>query len=273
MAVTKQKGPVQSASKEVATPKKTGGVVAPFAGMEGDAGSGLEQAKGREHLAIPFLYILQGLSPAVTEGRDGAKPGRIINSVTGEIFDEILVIPVRYSRTFVEWVPRDNGGGFRGEFPEHEREEEFKNKRDSETGRCRLDNGNDLADTRNFYVLLADENTGTTQPAIISMTSTQIKKARTWLTIMNLQKMEGKDGKPFTPAMYAHVFKLSTQPEENKKGRWHGWKIERVGFIDDSNQYEQGKLFNQQVTAGLVTMDRSQTEAEAEASKTEAEDL
>lgn len=257
---TPNKAGKPAAGKEVATPKQTGGVVAPFAGMEADAGKGLEQAKGREHLAIPFLTILQPLSPIVVEGEDGAKAGRIFNTVTKEIVDEIFVIPVRYTRTFVEWVPRDNGGGFRGEFPEHEREKEYNEERSQETGKCRLENGNDLTDTRNFYVLLSDPETKTTQPAIISMTSTQIKKARTWLSMMSMKKMAGKDGRAFTPAMYANVFKLTTQAEENKKGKWFGWRIESIGFIDDSNQYLAGKELNEQVTAGLVTMDRSQTE-------------
>ena len=53
--------------------------------FEADAGMGMENV-GSEDVKIPFLRILQDLSPQVKEGKgeyiQGAKPGMIINSVS-----------------------------------------------------------------------------------------------------------------------------------------------------------------------------------------------
>ncbi|HET8689559.1 MAG TPA: hypothetical protein VFM18_23360, partial [Methanosarcina sp.] len=61
-----------------------------------DAGMGMEGAD-KTSFAIPFLTMLQGLSPQV-ESVEGAKPGKFINTITNELFDEVLVIPCAYQR-------------------------------------------------------------------------------------------------------------------------------------------------------------------------------
>lgn len=228
--------------------------------FQGQQASGFEDAR-RENYALPFITILQSLSPAVQEGKDGARAGRIINTVTGDISDSLTVIPCRYTNTIVEWVPRDKGGGFRGEAPYRDRAAEFEKRRDPRTGKAVLENGNELADTHNFYVLVEDEN-GNVIPAIISMGSTQIKKARNWLSFMRMKTMPGTDGTFFVPAMYASRFKLSTKQESNSKGKWHGWNYEWLGFMNspDAPQYQQAITFSDSVKQGAVKVDRSQLE-------------
>jgi len=62
--------------------------------FEADANQGAQNIS-QEDLALPFLKVLGQLSPEVNK-RDakyveGAEPGKIINTVTNELFDEINV--------------------------------------------------------------------------------------------------------------------------------------------------------------------------------------
>ena len=70
-------------SAEVAVKGNT--AVALAMNFEGDAQSGFEQMD-QDDFALPFLRILTNMSPEIGEV-DGASPGMIYNSVTGELFD------------------------------------------------------------------------------------------------------------------------------------------------------------------------------------------
>ena len=91
--------------------KKANTAVSLAVDFEGDA-SGFEDM-GQDDLALPFLRILTNMSPEISSV-DGAKPGMIYNSVTGELFDGtkgIQVIPCAYVRQYIEWAPRGQGSG------------------------------------------------------------------------------------------------------------------------------------------------------------------
>lgn len=254
----KQKGAAKNRDEKLGTEMvpRTEGALALTDDFEQYAGRGFEEASSKADFAIPFLTILQSLSPGVQEGLDGYKPGRILNTVTKEVSDELIVVPVHYSRSFVEWVPRNRGGGFRGEFTPAEREQEFNEKLDRKTGKAHLDNGNELTDTRNFYVLIGSPD-GTVSPALISMTSTQIAKAKELNSLLN-KKRRGKSGKLYTPAMAVNVVKLSTEKKSNAKGTWFRWKFELLGDNDQRAQIEEGLALQEQVKRGEVVVDRTQ---------------
>ena len=84
---------------------------------DADMGQGVENLT-HEDLALPFLKILGQLSPEVNK-RDGkyvqgAEPGMIYNSVTGELFDGekgIEVVPCHYKLEYIEWQDRGEGSG------------------------------------------------------------------------------------------------------------------------------------------------------------------
>ena len=74
-------------------------------------------AVGQDDLALPFLKILGQLSPEVNkrDGKyvEGAEPGMIYNSVTGELFNGeqgVPVIPCYYKLEYVEWKDRGKDG-------------------------------------------------------------------------------------------------------------------------------------------------------------------
>src|ERR1043165_469587 len=76
------------------------------------AGAGFETVKSSD-LSIPFLQVLQSNSPQVEDQKpEGSQPGLIFNSVTGELSTKVVFQPVYTQDMYVEWVPRNKGGGF-----------------------------------------------------------------------------------------------------------------------------------------------------------------
>jgi hypothetical protein len=92
---------------------KKEGALATF-DMEADAQQGAQNIS-QEDLALPFLKILGQLSPEVNkrDGKyvEGAEPGKIINTVTNELFDSVQVIPCHYKRQYIEWQDRGTSSG------------------------------------------------------------------------------------------------------------------------------------------------------------------
>ena len=200
--------------------------------------SGFEQTSADDY-AMPFLKIIQKGSPEVDED-DGAyiadaKVGMFIDTATKELFEEVQVIPCFYQRHLVEWRNRDDGGGWVGNHPPGA---EVGLQRDG--SKFLMPNGEThLSDTRYFFCLRFDSDGGLT-PVVVSFASTQIKKARGWMTRM--QKMKGVKGdRTFTLPMFANVWKLTTVGESNDQGSWKGYDIELVGPVHDIGMAQQAK--------------------------------
>lgn len=219
-------------------------------------GGSFEGMMERDTVSIPFLGVLQPLSPQVNPSDpkyvEGAKPGQIYNTAEKTALTEVQVVVCAFNRSFIEWVPRDAGGGFRGEMSGYEGVETFMSKLDRATGKARLDNGNDLVDSRNYYLLIIAPD-GTTSPAMISMSSTQIKASKDWNYMLSKQPLP--EGAPRLE-VYHGVYTLRTVLRENKKGKWFGWDIRRVAVTPPAI-IAQAEAFRDQITGGLVTVDRS----------------
>lgn len=213
--------------------------------------SGFEDM-GQDDLALPFLRILTNMSPEIGEV-DGASPGMIYNSVTGELYDGkegIKVIPCAYIRQYIEWAPRGQGSGGPANIYPATSDILSRTHREPGDNKDYLDNGNYIENTANHYVMLVDKD-GTPNPALIVMKSTQLKKSRKWNSMMMSVKMKGANGL-FTPPMFSQVYNLTIQGESNDKGKWHGWEIERLGNVEDSGVYEMAKQFAASIGAGDV---------------------
>jgi hypothetical protein len=221
---------------------------------ETDAGMGFDNM-GAQDVALPFYVILQSGSPQLKRGEaqvEGATEGDIFNTVTAEIFKPdkgILVVPCAYVRAYVEWVLRENGGGF---VTQHPNESILTHTKKDEKGRDVLPNGNVVVTTA-YYFILAITPAGYNQ-GMVSMTSTQLKKARKWNSIMTSIKMTGANGQKFTPPMFSHIYKLTTIPEHNEKGAWSGWQIELAEVVVDPAIYTTAKSFAEMVRAGQMNI-------------------
>jgi len=220
--------------------------------FEADAGAGLENADS-DSFSIPFLRIVQSNSPEI-EDLEGAKPGKIVNTATSELYDEVEVIPVTYERAFIEWVPRDNGGGL-VQFWSVEDGKKAEEKHGRDGAKIKLDNGNDLIDTRQHYVLVKHEDGGT-EPAMIAMSSTQINNSKEWMNKINRVKIPGKSD---TAPMFACSYTLSTRKRQKDSYSWHVWTIEQNGFVD-ADTYHAAKGFLESIKSGEAKADLSAAE-------------
>ena len=167
-----------------------------------------------EDMSIPFLRILDKGSPQVNK-RDGAyvegaEPGMIYNTVANEVYDGevgVTVIPCYFNRRFIEWKPRESGGGYMGSYLPDDPivKTTVKNDKNADV----LPNGNLLSNTAQHFVLLTYE--GNFSRALITMSSTQLKKSRRWITQMNALTAIGKNG-PYTLPMMSHIKEPSAEP-------------------------------------------------------------
>jgi len=69
---------------------------------------------------------------------------------------------------------------------------------------------------------------------------------------MNAIRLQGQDGKHFTPPMFSHFYELATTKETNEKGTWYGWTIEIDGLVEDSATYLAAKGIHELATSGAL---------------------
>jgi hypothetical protein len=231
--------------------KKTAGL--PSNIFEEDAAKGLGNI-GQEDLALPFLKILGQLSPEVNkrDGKyvEGAEPGMIFNSVSGDLYDGVKgidVIPCFYKLEYVEWKDRGEGPGAPVHVYDSSSDIISKTKPDANY-KDRLPNGNYVEKTASHFVIITGDSPST---ALISMKSTQLKISRKWNSMMSGIKRKGKNGL-YTPASFSHIYKLKTTQMSNDKGTWFGWEVSKVGLITDQELYQQAKSFSENISKGSV---------------------
>ena len=221
--------------------------------FEDDAAKGLGVIS-QSDLALPFLKILGQLSPEVNkrDGKyvEGAEPGMIYNSVSGDLYDGVKgidVIPCFYKLEYIEWKDRGEGPGAPVAIYDSSSDIMSKTTPDANY-KDRLPNGNYIEKTASHFVIIQGDSPST---ALISMKSTQLKISRKWNSMMSGIKMKGKNGL-FTPASFSHIYKLKTTQMSNDKGTWFGWEVSKVGPVTDKGLYDQAKGFSDSISKGSV---------------------
>jgi len=234
-----------------------------------DAGGGLEGATSDSY-AVPFLSVLQKGSPQVDEASgvaiEGARAGMIFESVTGRMHDGkkgVLIVPCAYRRVYLRWGARgESGGGFKGELSVDQvaimrdkgEVKELENKLyvPMPDGSINEKKSDRISDTRNHYCLVVNED-GTWTTALLSLTSTQIKKSKLLASMIASRKVRTASG-IIQPASWASLVRLTSVPESNDKGSWYGVRFEFDGDLlrPDSDLYKAGREFNHLVAAGKV---------------------
>ncbi len=235
------------------------------------AGAGFENTTAAD-FKPSFLRVLQGNSPAI-ETVPGAKPGLIIDTVTNELFSEVLFIPAVREHVYGSWLPRSEGGGggagFGGILKMNDpilvkALKNFKPFERGDDGKLKLpyheDGEHQLIETVYFHgvQLIGD----TMFPATISFSSTGLPIADRWFTIMRKQIIPGT-GTP--KPLCAHVFKLGSI---KKTASGNSWYIFTVGFANgdasksalapDSDLFKAGAAVYDSFHSGKVDIDYSQ---------------
>lgn len=268
VAVAPAKPAPKPAGKSVAiVQKKNTAVALPGAAFEEFAGAGMENITSKD-LVIPRLTILQALSPQLVKTKPeyikGAEAGNFCNVATNDTFESLKVIPCFYQRVLLEWAPRESGQGL---VHNHGSDSSILEQcEQDEKRRYFLPNGNQIIETATFFVL--DISTGAPVKAFIPLSSTQLKAARKWNTMMAAEKLERANGSMFTPPMFFRAWTVTAKNESNNQGDWFGWGFEAAepvleldpgqGLLNEAIEYYK------QSSSGAAVVDPSPMPVEIE---------
>jgi hypothetical protein len=193
-----------------------------------DAGQGFENQDMSDR-KLPIIELLQSNSPQVVQGKGKIWAGQFHNTVTGEIYEEVYFVPAITDHCWTEWVPRDDGGGFRGRHPKNSKvvtdaiarnggraigKLPVPQPADSKTGKP--EPTHELVESFEIYGILYEAKTGEMAGfGMIPFTSTKIKVYRAWNSaIGNFAPTIGK--KKFAPGevpIFAHKVKMTSESE------------------------------------------------------------
>lgn len=222
-------------------------------------GEGLEDFKQSDFL-IPYVRIIQALSKELQKNHakylKDAEQGFFVNSATRKLYSGekgFLAIPVAFAHRYMAWQPNQGGpaydmGSDSSKFDAATPDE--KNKRKDE-------NGNELTDALQFFVILVDKETNEYEMAVLNFTGTQAKKGRGWATIIN-QRMERHPSTQqlFRPAIFFYAYDITTQPESNDQGSWYGFLIQEASRVMDlpngKEIFRTAKELRQRISRGEV---------------------
>ena len=207
-------------------------------------------------MQIPFVRLLQPLSPQLNKKKseyiEGASAGDAFNNVTNQFWDGeggIVVIPCFQTTKYLEFVPRDQGGGFRGEIAPNDPVLQRTTRQGSKEI---LPSGNELVKSDQHFCLLVEED-GSFQPVVVDMKSTQLKVSRRWKTQIAMMKVKHpKTGEMTTPPVFATLWRLRSVEESNDQGSWSNWTVEKVGLVDSRDLLLEAKAFRDSIKAGEV---------------------
>lgn len=226
-----------SETKNVA--KKEQSQVATFnSNLLKQAGGSLNK-KSSDDYQIPYLNIIMKGSPQLKKGDEkhieGAEEGMVFNTVTKQLYKNLTVLPVYYKRSYVEWkLVRKQATAPIAEYSISEYEQmkrDGKIVRD-ENNKDRIVGGDTYVENTASHFVIVVEEDGSWNQAIIKMKASQLKKSRTWNSIMSNQRR--KDGNEiYQPKDFARSYSLSTKYEENDVGDWYGWVISQGLWIDE----------------------------------------
>lgn len=233
-------------------------------------GAGGEDVTAEDKL-IPRLAIIQALSDQIKKKHasyiEGAEIGDICDTSLGKLFKgQIIFLPVMYRMRYLEWAPRNTGKGLQ---EIHFSPEVLDACQRNDKMKYFLENGNEIVPTAEFYGFNVSDDM---RPVFIAMSSTQLKKARKWNSLLTGEKViDPKTGLRFTPPFFFRSYVLSTAEESNNEGEWSGWKIEpgvnlmelgqTIGY-DWKQLKADAEAFLNSIRAGEVQADVSSMESD-----------
>jgi len=245
-----------------------------------DVGTGFEDFT-QDDLAVPFISILQKGNPQVEEGNPAqiaaAKASMLMNTVTQTLYDGkvgIRLIPVHRHRTFIEWIPKDDGGGLVAVYEPEDpivRQVIAKSGRKQVFGKMTINDNNDLVETFNVFCLLVpDGKDDEFERVVLSMASSQIGPYKKWMTQAQSIQTVGQSGRKSTPPMFSHVYRARTEFFKKGENSWYKWNVKFDGpdaascrLKEGDYLYEEAKKFRAMIMSGNATADFASAQQDA----------
>lgn len=203
--------------------------------LDGLQGDGFENVTA-EDMALPIINVLQSISPQCDKKNKEYDPsvteGEFYNSVSKSSVESLTVIPIGFTKAYVEWKPRASGGGFVARYSAgHPRISQAQ----AVGTKLVLENGNELVQTAEHYVMVIPED-GAPFVALLPLKGTQIKHSKRFVNEMTTKVITRPDGSTKRAPMPSQTYKLTTGIESNAHGSWYGLTgIDYQGFVQDAN--------------------------------------
>jgi hypothetical protein len=201
----------------------------------------------QDDVITPRLALAQGLTPQVTEGKDGFKMGVMFNSVTEEIYGKgpINIIVLRRERPrWTEFNSRESGGGIKDM------------NIDPTDDRCKWGvNGEKPVATQfyDFIVSIVPFHADPTDSFLaLSFSRTGIKVAKHFNGLITRRK----------GALYESVYSLSTTIEKGAKGTYAKFAVTNAGYINDEQTYKAAKRLFEAAKTKEIVIDSKDIDAE-----------
>lgn len=221
---------------------------------------GVGASQRPEDQQIPFIGILQTLSPQLKK----TKPEYIEGAEEGMFFFKNCEPPIRdgnegfyfipsffQTAEYVEWVPRDAGGGLVGrhaKLPDDVKV--IKDAKNPNKMKFVGKNGNEFIETRYVYGQALDNDLNLIGSFVISFTSTGHSVWKTWNQRANNKRIGDQ------PAdVWLYVYKLTTAHRENAAGDWYVFNVEDAGWNTSDELILAGEaLYNSVMSGEKVAM-------------------
>jgi hypothetical protein len=174
-------------------------------------------------MVIPTLALAQAMSPEVGKKSDpkhikGLELGHVFNKLTGEFWDSVFVLNLKFETGFTIFKKRENGSGYEGNHPT----EAAANQHIADNNL--IAEHYDIVDTALHTVALLDENGENPKVAQIYMAGANKKISDAWNTALAGYKCD----------RFSTVWALSSAEEANKKGQsYQVFKASMVGYADE----------------------------------------
>jgi hypothetical protein len=199
-----------------------------------------------EDRGTALIYIAQKGSPQVDKERpeyiEGLEVGMAFNPLTQHFWPEtkekgVPFLPCYFRKNWLEWVPRSEGGGFRGmhdwidpkEIPQQFGAESVESRRDL----FRIpSSGTDLVLTHHYFGIFPE----TLEPGIIPMSSTNLKASQQIQALINGAKISHEGGIKTAPA-FLLPWRMRSVYSTNDKGTWYRWAPQRTGSLLDQSTW------------------------------------
>lgn len=201
--------------------------------------------------AIPYLSLVQALSPVITDGiNENAKVGMFYNTVSKEVYNSVEIIPCYFQRRYSRFDAQRN---FKGMYQVSEIEGlKIQGVQRTEDGLNYTIDGDRLVDTRIHYALVKGEGQDNYEPCIINLSSTQIKQSRNLMCMLRNMEITKRDGTKIKPPSFLCNFKVTSFTEKNDLGSWKSWSFTFKDFVNDNFTFQKAKAFYESVKNDVI---------------------
>lgn len=209
------------------------------------AGAGFEDVKAAD-MAMPFFKLLQATSGECKRSEPtyiaGALEGMWFDTISKEFFDEIDFVPCHYRTEYVEW------GSKIGEFIRNHGKDDSvmrTTKQDPKSGANLTAAGTRIVPTATWFGIViggvknADDKekrieiTGLDRRCVITLSGTQQKVSRRWVSDASSLRLTNSKGVAFNPPLFAMSYHLGKAATKNDQGSWFLATVARGGWTLD----------------------------------------